>query len=73
MVSQDGKISIVVCVDSGAKDKGILANSILNDLMRHLDGRGGGSADMAQGGGTNLAGIDQAFNQVIESVRGATR
>lgn len=73
MVSQDGKISIVVSVDSGAKDKGILANSILNDLMRHLDGRGGGSADMAQGGGTNLAGIDQAFNQVIESVRGATR
>lgn len=73
MVSEEGKISAVVTVDAGAKEKGLAANSVLNELMTHLAGRGGGNADLAQGGGTNLAGIDLAFDQVVESVRGAAR
>lgn len=39
-----------------------------------LGGRGGGKDDLAQGGGTNAAGIDQAFTDVEYAIGGiATR
>lgn len=69
MVSEENKVSVVVSVDDQAKKSGITANQVINELMPHISGRGGGNADLAQGGGTELAGLDRAFNQVLESVR----
>ena len=34
----------------------------------HSDGRGGGKVDVAQGGGTNVAGIDAAFAAITASL-----
>ncbi|MDE4948897.1 DHHA1 domain-containing protein, partial [Francisella tularensis subsp. holarctica] len=37
---------------------------IAKELSSHIDGKGGGRADMAQVGGNNSANIDQALSQV---------
>jgi alanyl-tRNA synthetase len=42
-------------------------------MMPELDGRGGGNADMAQGGGTNVKGIDAALKSALEAVRGKSK
>ncbi|MGA9102486.1 alanine--tRNA ligase-related protein, partial [Aeromicrobium sp.] len=60
----DGKPSIVVAVNDAARDKGIAANALLDVAVGHLGGRGGGKADVAQGGGTDLGGIEAALTAV---------
>ena len=72
-VVEEDKVSVVVSVDSPAKDAGLDANRVLAHLMNYLDGRGGGSADLAQGGGLNVAGIDDAFSGLLEIVRATTK
>ena len=72
-VVEEGKVSVVVSVDSTAKGSGLNANNLLNELMKYLDGRGGGSADLAQGGGVNVNGIDGAFQELLEIVRATTK
>jgi alanyl-tRNA synthetase len=45
----------------------------MNQLMRKacelLEGRGGGKPDLAQGGGKNLAKLDEALNAILSDVR----
>jgi alanyl-tRNA synthetase len=60
----DGKPAAVAAVNDQAQERGVAANAIIGAIGEHLGGRGGGKADVAQGGGTNLAGIDAAFVQV---------
>jgi alanyl-tRNA synthetase len=72
VVSED-KVSVVTTVDSNAKAAGISSADVLNSMMPILGGRGGGNADMAQGGGTNLTGLDQALNAAMEVLRDRTR
>jgi alanyl-tRNA synthetase len=43
-----GKASLVVAVNAAAKDRGLAAGELVKGA---LSGRGGGSADLAQGGG----------------------
>jgi alanyl-tRNA synthetase len=73
IVQETDKVSVVVSIDSVAKSAGLSANGILTEVMVPLNGRGGGSADLAQGGGTNVDGINQAFELVLESVRANSR
>jgi alanyl-tRNA synthetase len=40
-------------------------------VLAHVDGRGGGKDDVAQGGGTSPAGIPAALAAVDEAVRTA--
>ncbi|MDE5018772.1 DHHA1 domain-containing protein, partial [Francisella tularensis subsp. holarctica] len=42
----------------------INAGDIAKEISSHIDGKGGGRADMAQGGGNNSANIDQALSQL---------
>jgi alanyl-tRNA synthetase len=64
----DNKPSAVVAVNDQAQERGIAANTLVGAVGEHLGGRGGGKADVAQGGGTDVAGIDAAFVQVRDLV-----
>lgn len=72
-VVESDKASVVVTTDSVAKDSGISSTHVLTAMMPELDGRGGGNADMAQGGGTNVKGIDLALKSALEAVRGKSK
>jgi alanyl-tRNA synthetase len=48
LVSNETPAGVVVAVSS---DTGIAANKVLADLLTRFGGRGGGKADLAQGGG----------------------
>uniref|UniRef100_UPI0025FB8C3C alanine--tRNA ligase n=1 Tax=uncultured Aeromicrobium sp. TaxID=337820 RepID=UPI0025FB8C3C len=56
--------SVVVAVNPAARDRGIAANELIGVIGEKISGRGGGKADIAQGGGSDLGGIDAAFAAV---------
>ncbi|MFD1860600.1 alanine--tRNA ligase [Aeromicrobium camelliae] len=58
------KPSVVVAVNPAAQERGIAANQLIGVIGEKIGGRGGGKADVAQGGGTDLGGIDAAFAAV---------
>jgi alanyl-tRNA synthetase len=53
-----------VTVNEAAQEHGLAANQLLDEAMSHLGGRGGGKADVAQGGGTDVGGIEAALTAV---------
>ncbi|KQY59161.1 alanine--tRNA ligase [Aeromicrobium sp. Root495] len=65
------KAGVVVALDQGAQDRGLSANALVGVIGEHVGGRGGGKADVAQGGGTDVSGIDAAFAAVEHAVRSA--
>lgn len=64
----DAKVALVVTTDGAARDSGVSAANILKVMLPSLDGRGGGSAEMAQGGGANLAGIDASLSAAAAGI-----
>jgi alanyl-tRNA synthetase len=60
------KVSVVATVNAKAVQEGLSASDMLAAAMPAVGGRGGGKADMAQGGGNNPAGLAAAF----EAARG---
>ncbi|MBR1375936.1 MAG: alanine--tRNA ligase [Cardiobacteriaceae bacterium] len=56
---------LVLVADSAVKN-GLNAGDILKKLASELDGKGGGRANMAQGGGKNPAKLDTAFGKIAE-------
>ncbi|WP_190822818.1 alanine--tRNA ligase [Saccharopolyspora pogona] len=65
--ADEGKVSFVVGVNDAARDKGLAAGKLVPGFAAEVGGRGGGKPDMAQGGGSNPAGITAA----IEALRKA--
>jgi len=65
----DGRVSLVSVVNPRALELGLTANDLLQAALPAVDGRGGGKADIAQGGGTNVGGLDAAFEAVRDLVR----
>jgi alanyl-tRNA synthetase len=59
-----GKVSFVVAVNGEAQDKGIAAGKLVPAFSGDIGGRGGGKADMAQGGGSNPDGISAAVSSL---------
>jgi alanyl-tRNA synthetase len=67
------KVSVLVTVSDDLISRGISAQDILAKMMAFVEGRGGGTAGLAQGGGRNPAGIEAALAAVpaaIQSARG---
>lgn len=64
------KPSAVVALNAAAIDRGLSAQQLIATVGERIGGRGGGKADVAQGGGTDLAGIDPAFAAVRDALCG---
>jgi alanyl-tRNA synthetase len=72
LAPSDGKVSAVVAATAQAIEAGVSARGVLQTLLTHVDGRGGGKDDVAQGGGTSPEGIAAALAAVDEAVRAST-
>ncbi|PRW65165.1 alanine--tRNA ligase [Actinopolyspora mortivallis] len=57
---ETSKVGFVVAANPGAQDKGVAAGDLVPSFAAHIGGRGGGKAEMAQGGGSDPSGIEQA-------------
>ena len=63
----DNKVSLVSSVTKNLTDK-YQAGSILNHVAIQIGGKGGGRADMAQGGGTEPKGLPKALSSVKDLI-----
>ncbi len=62
----DGKVNLVVMVTDEAQKKGAHAGNIIKAIAPLVGGGGGGRPNMAQAGGKNAAGIEDALAKVKE-------
>jgi alanyl-tRNA synthetase len=56
------KVGFVVATTAAARDRGLAAGRLVPSFATVIGGRGGGKPDMAQGGGTDPAGVEQAID-----------
>jgi alanyl-tRNA synthetase len=66
-----GKVALVAALNQAALDRGLSANDVLRAAAPPVGGRGGGKADVAQGGGTDPAGIPAALQAGEQAVAAA--
>ncbi len=62
---EKGKVNLVVGVDKSLTDK-LKAGNIVKEVAQILGGKGGGKPDMAQGGGTDIDKLKDAFKKFVE-------
>ncbi len=68
LASVDGdKVNIIVAVTDDLLDGGVHAGKMIKEIAAKVAGGGGGKADMAQAGGKDPSGLDDAF-EVAESL-----
>ena len=65
----DGKAALVAATNDAARAAGLWASDVLRAVLPQVDGRGGGKADVAQGGGPRAAGIADALSALDAAVR----
>jgi alanyl-tRNA synthetase len=58
------KPAAVVALNEAAQDRGLSANDLIKVVGQQIGGRGGGKADVAQGGGTDVSAIEAALAAV---------
>jgi alanyl-tRNA synthetase len=64
----DGKVTLIAGVTADATSK-VKAGDVVNFVAQQLGGRGGGRADMAQAGGTDVAALPGALQSVAGWVK----
>ncbi|MGI8625085.1 MAG: alanine--tRNA ligase [Geodermatophilaceae bacterium] len=67
----DGKVALVSATNAPARERGVLASGLLGAAAPAVEGRGGGRDDLAQGGGTDPAGIPDAFDRAERAIQAA--
>jgi alanyl-tRNA synthetase len=60
----DDKPSLLVMVTPDVVTRGVKAGDIVRQAVTHIDGRGGGRPELAEAGGKNPAGLDDALEAV---------
>ena len=63
------KLSFVVATTEAARGKGLAAGKLVPAFAGAIGGRGGGKPDLAQGGGTNPAGVPDAVAALRATLR----
>ena len=66
-VGDDGKVAFVVATTAAAREQGLAAGKLVPAFAPAVGGRGGGKPDLAQGGGSDPAGVPAA----VEALRRA--
>ena len=66
----DGKVNLVAMVTDGAMKQGAHAGNLIKGVAALVGGGGGGRPNMAQAGGKNPAGIDDALAKAVEVLSG---
>ncbi|MBQ8744698.1 MAG: alanine--tRNA ligase [Mailhella sp.] len=70
LVAEDnGKAQMILYVSKDLHDR-FTAPALIKDVATAISGTGGGRPDQAQAGGTNPAGIDEAFKILKEKIQG---
>jgi alanyl-tRNA synthetase len=69
--TNDGKVALVVATNEYGRAAGLSANDLLKAALQQVGGRGGGKADMAQGGGTDPSGTQAALQAALDTARAA--
>jgi alanyl-tRNA synthetase len=59
---------VLVATNAAAQDAGLAAGALAKIAASHLGGGGGGKADVAQGGGTDVGRIPEALEAVVAVV-----
>jgi len=67
----DDKVSLIAGVTKDCTDK-VHAGNLIKAITPVVDGRGGGRPDMAQGGGSKIAAIDNALQAACDYIREQT-
>jgi len=67
---KDGKVNLVAMATQGAMDKGAHAGNLIKGIAALVGGGGGGRPNMAQAGGKNPKGIDEALSKAREVLEG---
>ena len=57
----DGKVALVAATNELAQERGLSAGDLVRALTPLLGGKGGGKADVAQGGGADASRLDEAL------------
>ena len=71
--AMDGKVSLLAMATDEAMKKGAHAGNLIKEIASIVGGGGGGRPNMAQAGGKNPAGIDDAIAKVSEVLTGQIR
>ncbi|MCK2200296.1 alanine--tRNA ligase [Corynebacterium callunae] len=71
LASADGdKVPFVVAATKAAVERGAHSGNLVKLVGGYIDGRGGGKADLAQGSGANIAGLEAGFAAVRAEIEG---
>ena len=62
----DGKVPFVIATTDAARTAGTKAGDVVKEIAPLVGGRGGGKPDLAQGSGSDAAGIDAAMTRIRE-------
>jgi alanyl-tRNA synthetase len=66
--SMEGKVNLIAMATEGAMARGAHAGNLIKAIAGLVGGGGGGRPNMAQAGGKNPSGIDNAIKKVVEVV-----
>lgn len=67
--AQGGKVNLMATATDGAQKKGAHAGNLIKAIAVYVGGGGGGRPGMAQAGGKNPEGIDEALAKAAEVVK----
>jgi alanyl-tRNA synthetase len=67
----DDKPALLAMVSPDLVSRGLKAGDIIREIAQHVEGRGGGRPDLAEAGGKNAAGLDEALVAVSGAIEAA--
>ena len=68
--AMDGRVSLMATATEGAQKAGAHAGNLIKAIAGLVGGGGGGRPNMAQAGGKNPAGIEEALAKAEELLKG---